>query len=227
MRCARCGAKNDADAGFCENCGKKIEAGEAKKTKVKETKSKKSDKPTKSRSKTTKLTPSPSDYHYGGFWIRVLARMLDNFILLIPNIIIITILMLIVFGAVYNITDTEVIEMMSGIGVIISVFIIGFLNLLYFVIMDGLGATLGKRICGLKTINQDGENLGIGRAIVRHFVYPFVISIGSFILITIPGLGPLLGMVLFMIGYIAVCWDPRKQGWHDKMAGSFVVYKKK
>jgi uncharacterized RDD family membrane protein YckC len=29
--------------------------------------------------------------------------------------------------------------------------------------------------------------------------------------------------ILLLIGYFMVIWDPKKQGLHDKMAGSYVV----
>jgi uncharacterized RDD family membrane protein YckC len=34
-------------------------------------------------------------------------------------------------------------------------------------------------------------------------------------------------MLPLMIGFIWVAFDPRKQGWHDKLAGTVVVRSKK
>ncbi len=51
-----------------------------------------------------------------------------------------------------------------------------------------------------------GKHLGIGRAIARFL--GFMVS----------------GSVLD-IGLIWAAFDPRKQGWHDKMASTFVVRK--
>jgi uncharacterized RDD family membrane protein YckC len=50
-----------------------------------------------------------------------------------------------------------------------------------------------------------GQPIGYGRAFLR-----WLVSIVSFI-------------VLF-IGYLWMLWDPEKQTWHDKAAGSVPVY---
>jgi uncharacterized RDD family membrane protein YckC len=49
-----------------------------------------------------------------------------------------------------------------------------------------------------------GTPIGIGRSIVR--LVGFIIS-----------------SVVIYIGLMWAGWDPRKQGWHDKMASSVVV----
>ena len=49
-----------------------------------------------------------------------------------------------------------------------------------------------------------GNTLTVGQSIVRYLAY-FIASLPLF------------------IGYIWVAFDPRKQGWHDKLAGTVVV----
>ena len=67
------------------------------------------------------------------------------------------------------------------------------------------GMTLGKWATGLRIEKTDGSRLGIGRALLRHFVgYPL-----SFIV---------LGM-----GFIVTALTVRGRGLHDIIAGTIVV----
>lgn len=61
----------------------------------------------------------------------------------------------------------------------------------------------------IKIVNaNDGGKLSVGQLIGRYFAY-------------IPA------MLVFLIGIIWVAFDKRKQGWHDKLAGTVVIIKKK
>ena len=65
--------------------------------------------------------------------------------------------------------------------------------------------TPGKRLLRLKVLDeQTGNNVTVGQGIIRYIGY-------------IPAT-----LVLF-IGLIWVAFDPKKQGWHDKMAKTVVV----
>jgi len=65
--------------------------------------------------------------------------------------------------------------------------------------------TPGKRLLRLKVLDErTGENVTVGQGIIRYIGYfPAV-------------------LVLF-IGLTWVAFDPKKQGWHDKMAKTVVV----
>lgn len=65
--------------------------------------------------------------------------------------------------------------------------------------------TPGKRLLKLKVLDaKTGENLTFGQAVIRYLAY-------------IPA-------TLFLcIGLIWVAFDSKKQGWHDKLAGTVVV----
>ena len=58
---------------------------------------------------------------------------------------------------------------------------------------------------GLRVVNQDGRPPTIGRSIVR-------------------ALGYALSALAFWIGYVWVIIDDERQGWHDHMARTWVVY---
>lgn len=80
-------------------------------------------------------------------------------------------------------------------------------SFLFFTIMwssIGNGQTLGMRLLGLRVVDRDGKPIGYGTAVLRY-------------------IGLILSFVVILIGVIWVAFDPRKQGWHDKIAGTFVV----
>lgn len=64
--------------------------------------------------------------------------------------------------------------------------------------------TPGKMALGIRIVTIDGEPIGFGRSILRYF---------GMIVASLP-----LGLGLFWIG-----WDRKKQGWHDKIAGTYVI----
>ncbi|MCH8065958.1 MAG: RDD family protein [Chloroflexi bacterium] len=75
----------------------------------------------------------------------------------------------------------------------------------YVVLLNANGGTLGKRMLDMRLQNREtGENIGIGMAVIRYFV-------------------ALVSGLAILIGYLWSIWDPNKQTWHDKAAGSVVV----
>lgn len=82
----------------------------------------------------------------------------------------------------------------------------GLVFLVYSSLATGMyGMTLGKRFFHLKVIREDSSKLSIGGAFLREF------------------LGKILSSVVFSLGFFWVIWDKNKQGWHDKIAKTFVV----
>ena len=66
------------------------------------------------------------------------------------------------------------------------------------------GQTLGKRLMGVRVVRVDGERLRLWNAIRRELAY-------------------VLSAILFL-GFLWILFDNRRQGWHDKLAGTIVVY---
>lgn len=66
------------------------------------------------------------------------------------------------------------------------------------------GQTPGKGVMGVRVVRTDGQRLKWGNAIRREIGY----WISSFL----------------WLGYLWVLVDNRRQGWHDKLAGTMVVY---
>lgn len=81
--------------------------------------------------------------------------------------------------------------------------------LIYSVLAIGLyGKTIGKKAFGLKVVNYENGNPGFGKAILREV------------------LGKLISSFIFDLGFLWVIWDKNRQGWHDKIAKTYVVQEK-
>jgi uncharacterized RDD family membrane protein YckC len=67
------------------------------------------------------------------------------------------------------------------------------------------GVTVGNLVMGVRVIKADGGRVSSGRAATRM-------------------IGAYFSALLFFLGFIWVIFDKRRQGWHDKLAGTVVVY---
>ncbi|HEY0831346.1 MAG TPA: RDD family protein [Candidatus Dormibacteraeota bacterium] len=82
-----------------------------------------------------------------------------------------------------------------------------FVSLIYFVLFwsyIGGGQTLGMRLFGLKVVGEDLGKLSVIHALARW-------------------LGLWISFVVCFAGVIWVAFDPRHQGWHDKIAKTLVI----
>ncbi len=79
------------------------------------------------------------------------------------------------------------------------------IQMLYYTILTARGATVGKKVFGMRVVTADGQNIGFGRSLLRHTVGYFISGI------------------VFGLGFIWIGFDPHKQGWHDKIARTYVV----
>jgi uncharacterized RDD family membrane protein YckC len=84
--------------------------------------------------------------------------------------------------------------------------LIGVLPVAYFVVLWATtGRTLGLWLVGARVVRQeDGRRLGFRRSLIRLVGYA-------------------LNLASCSLGFVWAAVDWRKQGWHDKMAGSYVV----
>ena len=132
---------------------------------------------------------------YAGFWIRVLATIVD----MILSMMIILPLLFAVYGSL--VWESEAI-ILGYADVLISL-VFPFIAVVLF--WHYKSATLGKMLFKIKVIDaSSGGKLSITQSIIRYFAY-------------IPA-----GLV-FCIGFIWIAFDKRKQGWHDKIAGTLVI----
>lgn len=139
---------------------------------------------------------------YGGFWIRVVAAIIDAVIL---RVIVAPIH--IIFGGL------GLAGMMAGLphvplailGGGVTLIALFFGSWLYeaFMVSSSYQATLGKMIFGLKVTDLNGNRISFERATGRHFA-------------------KWLSAMILCIGYIMVGFTERKQGLHDLLAGTLV-----
>lgn len=79
----------------------------------------------------------------------------------------------------------------------------------YIVLTVKYGQTLGKMVAGIEVIHQEGEELTWGKVMYREIIGKIVSCLGLF------------------IGYLAVAFDSKKRAWHDRMAKTYVVKRRK
>ena len=158
--------------------------------------------------------PAPQGYGlapqvtYGGFWIRLVAYIIDAVIIFIPIFVLALVIGLIASlagGAASNSSNNQA-TAVAGTGATLIIQIIAFvITVGYFVYFWGQGQTLGMRVFHLRVADANtGLPIGYGRAALRY-------------------LGYIISAVVCYIGLIWAAFDGRKQGWHDKIANTVVL----
>ena len=135
--------------------------------------------------------------------MRLLARIIDAFVVGIPMIILFAIIPgLAVGGLVYSVVTAAL-----GFG--------------YFVWMEStMGATVGKRVLNMKVVSTTGGNVSMEASARRNWWLLIGVVSG------VPVVGLLASLVsLAIVIYIAVTisQNPNGRGWHDQMADAGVV----
>jgi uncharacterized RDD family membrane protein YckC len=82
--------------------------------------------------------------------------------------------------------------------------LVGLAYAMYFWSAYGHGQTVGSRIMKLRVVKTDGSELSLTDAFMRY-------------------VGLVLSILCVFIGLIWVAFDANKQGWHDKIASTYVV----
>lgn len=134
---------------------------------------------------------------YGGFWVRTVAWIIDAIILGVVGLAVTPLLT----GPTVTTTASGVVEINYG-----SQGLSTLISLVYFVgFWVWRAQTPGMIPFNLRVVRADnGENIDIARAILRY-------------------VGVIISFLVLLLGVIWVAFDARKQGWHDKLAGTVVV----
>jgi uncharacterized RDD family membrane protein YckC len=82
--------------------------------------------------------------------------------------------------------------------------LIGLAYVLYFWSTYGHGQTIGNRVMKIRVVKTDGSELSLMDAFIRY-------------------VGLIISFICIFIGVIWVAFDANKQGWHDKIASTYVV----
>ncbi len=161
---------------------------------------------------------------YAGFWRRLAAFLIDEVVLCILYLP----LSLISPAFLYPILKLGVPQSSKAslsyhssiiqhqVSAALSVFLIALLASLvilltvgYFVILTyRKGGTLGKLLLHLKVVDRHRNRISLQTALLRYTVGYATSSFGG-------------------LGFLWIALDGRKQGWHDKIAGTFVVREKR
>ena len=140
---------------------------------------------------------SPAFSAKGGFWRRTAAYLLDGVVLAIIGFLV---------GVVVGIGGLAIKMRREDLDTIAQLFgdVLGLAYFLWFWSAHGSGQTPGMRALRLRVIRTDGTYMSVGRAFLRNV-----------------GFG--ISALVLGIGLLWVAFDPNKQGWHDKMADTYVV----
>jgi uncharacterized RDD family membrane protein YckC len=135
------------------------------------------------------------EQEYAGFWIRLGATLIDTVIMMI----VLGVPLGMIYGRQYWGDD----QFIHGFWDFILGYVVPIVGTIWFWLRF-LG-TPGKMALKLRVVDaRTGNKLGVGQAIGRYFAY-------------------LVSIIPFCLGFIWIGIDKRKQGWHDKLAGSVVI----
>lgn len=138
-----------------------------------------------------------TELEYVDFWPRVGATLVDMLVITLVTYP----LLYLVYGAAYFTVQSD--APFRGFPDFAISMLLPFLGVVLFWLKKQ--ATPGKMVVAARVVDaKTGKTLTVGQAVGRYLGY---------IVATIP----------FGLGLLWVIFDRRKQGWHDKMAGTVVV----
>ncbi len=179
--CSRCGTQNSADSQFCIHCGGTLGPLPV----------------------TAQPVATVTPVRYGGFWIRVIAAIIDAILVQIVVFPLATIVGMVIgfAGVAAHSTGPELQMFSGGVGGIIG--LVG--GWLYSAFMESSTrqATLGKMIFNMKVTDLQGQRISFGLATGRHFA-------------------KILSGIILCIGFIMAGFTEKKQGLHDVIVGTLV-----
>lgn len=94
--------------------------------------------------------------------------------------------------------------MLSLLNIVVLLLGLSVLTLYFILFWTLTGQTPGHYLMGSRVVRTDGGRVTIGVAVRRLIGY----YISAFL----------------FLGFLWVLWDNKRQGWHDKLAGTYVVY---
>ncbi|MFB6162071.1 MAG: RDD family protein [Halococcoides sp.] len=129
---------------------------------------------------------------------RIGAQLIDSIIM-----VAIIFVPMIVLGALGGLLSAKAGGLLSTLGLIVG--IVGSLG--YRFLIEGLweGYTVGKRIFGIKVVEEDGSECSLGSAIIRN-VFEFID-----------------GLFYYLVGFIAIAISDKRQRVGDRIGGTVVV----
>lgn len=142
--------------------------------------------------------------HYAGFWIRVVAMLIDALLLAVVGFFINMPIRMLLGFHIMNTPGMIFPGLFAAFGMIALVNLaISCAYSVYFI--SQRGATIGMQILGLKVIRADGSQLNPTQALGRFGAY-------------------LINSFTFFIGFIIIAFDAEKRALHDYICNTRVIY---
>jgi uncharacterized RDD family membrane protein YckC len=139
------------------------------------------------------------DLEYVGFWPRVGAALIDSLLILVICVPLVTM----IYGQEYWASS----RILQGPADFLVNWVLPAIAIVLFWVYRQ--ATPGKMAIAARIVDaRTGDRPSTRQLVVRY-------------------LGYYVAMLPLMLGILWVAFDPRKQGWHDKLAGTVVVRPKK
>lgn len=147
---------------------------------------------------------------YGGFGVRFVAYLIDCILLSILQWILMGIFGIKSFMSLIALSKSggePDPEMVAGfVGNMMMVAGISFLIVIFYFCgfeSSSKQGTIGKQAMRLKVGDANGNRIGFINALGRYFA-------------------KILSSLILCIGYLMIIWDNKKQGLHDRIAGTYV-----
>lgn len=147
--------------------------------------------------------------HHAGFVSRAIAFLID---LLVMSVAVFAVIALtqsaLGFFTLYGLVGQRVVDsaafrsvVVAGMALVSAVIAVGY-PVGFWVL---LGQTPGKSLMGVRIARVTGQPLTLKRALIRYIGY-------------------WLSAIPLGLGFLWVLVDDHRQGWHDKLAGTYVLY---
>ena len=200
MYCEQCGKKIAETAKFCPYCGNAM--GIADSAQSQQSVKQEISTPTSLETKQEKSTPaSPEtrqEQKYVGFWARFAANFLDGILISI----------FVSPGSIWLAHETERRVGSEDWGVALAFYSVLYIlsQVILLVLWYKKQASIGKMAISAKIVDaRTGKASTKNQLIGRYFAY-------------------LLSFLPLGLGFLWIAFDSKKQGWHDKLAGTAVIY---
>ena len=219
MFCAKCGANVEQGKPFCGACGQPVTgyavgqaaasaAGVAPSGAV----------PGYAMPGNLPVPEAQANIGYAGFWLRLVAAIIDGIVLAIPLMPVFFLVFIDMFRHAQDFQgrqDPTALMTVMGPKIVLILFISAIASWLYWGLFESSAwqATLGKKALGIVVTDLEGRRISFGRASGRFWAGRGVSSI------------PYLGGTYFLIDCICVGFTAKKQAIHDMIASCLVLRK--
>ena len=142
---------------------------------------------------------------YGGFWIRLVARLIDAILINVILLIVRIPFGVTMFGPTSGADPRGAAARSAMLFVTLLSVVAAACYEIFFI--AARGATIGKMIFGLRVVRADGSKVSLGVSVGRYFAQ-------------------LISSITLGIGYIMAGFDHQKRTLHDRICDTRVIYSK-